>query len=130
MRFLRTHPRLRCEVAQCGCVYVLARSQFPALGVCCGSKTEVSGLALHVRFTLGCRHRQPAPACLFGAMNGLMQRSKWHFYSISSSARPLSASGTVMPSALAVLRLMISSTFVALWTGRSPGFAPLRIFPV
>src|SRR5258708_39757084 len=63
-------------------------------------------------------------------MNGLMRRSKWHFYSISSSARPLSARGTVIPSAFAVLRLIISSTLVDLWTGRSPGFAPLRIFPV
>jgi hypothetical protein len=42
-------------------------------------------------------------------------------YSITSSARPINASGTVMPSALAVLRLMISSTFVACWTGRSAG---------
>ena len=46
-------------------------------------------------------------------MNGLMQRSKWHFYSISSSARPLRG-GTAMPSALAVLRLTINSTLVAL----------------
>src|SRR6266851_1488808 len=36
-----------------------------------GSKTEVSGLARHVRFTLRCRHRQPAPACPFGARLGL-----------------------------------------------------------
>jgi hypothetical protein len=68
--------------------------------------------------------------CPKSAMNGLMQRSKWHFYSISSSARPLSASGTAMPSAFAVLRLIISSTLVDLWTGRSRGLAPLRIFPV
>jgi hypothetical protein len=27
-------------------------------------------------------------------MNGLMQRSKWHFYSISSSARASSVGGT------------------------------------
>jgi hypothetical protein len=33
-----------------------------------GPKTEVSGLARHVRFTLRCRHRQPAPACPFGAI--------------------------------------------------------------
>jgi hypothetical protein len=33
-------------------------------------------------------------------------------HSITSSARPMSGSGTVRPSALAVLRLMISSTFV------------------
>jgi len=62
------------------------------------------------------------------AMNG--PAHKLHFYSINSSARPLSESGTVMPSALAVLRLIMSSTLVTLWTGRSPGFAPLRIFPV
>src|ERR1700681_4567354 len=36
----------------------------------CGSKTKVSGLARHVRFTLRCRHRHPAPACPFGANNG------------------------------------------------------------
>ena len=32
-----------------------------------GSKTEVPGFARHVRFTLRSRHRQPAPACPFGA---------------------------------------------------------------
>jgi hypothetical protein len=35
-----------------------------------GSKTEVSGLARHVRFTLRSIHRQPAPAYPFGAKNG------------------------------------------------------------
>jgi hypothetical protein len=40
-----------------------------------GSKTEVSELARHVRFTLRCRHRQPAPACPFGA-NSDMIRSR------------------------------------------------------
>jgi len=33
-----------------------------------GSKTEVSGHARHVRFTLRSRHRQPAPACPFDAI--------------------------------------------------------------
>ena len=60
----------------------------------------------------------------------LMHRSKRHLYSITSSARPLNVSGTVMPSAVAVLRLMYSSTFVACWTGKSAGFSPLRIRPV
>ena len=32
-----------------------------------GTKTEVSGLARRVRFTHRSRHRQPAPACPFGA---------------------------------------------------------------
>jgi hypothetical protein len=38
--------------------------------------------------------------------------------------------GTARPSVLAVLRLTISSIFVACWTGRSPGFSPLRIRPI
>src|SRR5262249_1432936 len=50
-------------------------------------------------------------------------------HSITSSARPISGSGTVMPSALAVLRLMISSTFVDCWTGKSAGLSPLRTLP-
>jgi hypothetical protein len=56
--------------------------------------------------------------------------SERHLYSITSSARPESGSGTVMPSALAVLRLTISSTFVDCTTGRSAGFSPLRMRPV
>jgi len=57
-------------------------------------------------------------------------RGKRHRYSITSSARPSSEFGTVRPSVLAVLRLRISSTFVACCTGRSEGFSPLRIRPV
>ena len=41
-----------------------------------------------------------------------------------------SGSGTVRPSALAVLRLMINSTFVSCCTGKSAGFSPLRMRPV
>src|SRR5262245_32077817 len=52
------------------------------------------------------------------------------FHSITLSARPRSESGIVRPSALAVLRLMISSTLVVDWTGKSAGFSPLRIRPV
>src|SRR6516165_1255189 len=52
------------------------------------------------------------------------------FHSITSSARPRSGNGIVRPSVLAVLRLMISSTFVDCTTGRSSGFSPLRIRPV
>ena len=51
-------------------------------------------------------------------------------HSITSSARATSVGETVRPSALAVLRLMNSSTFVACATGRSVGFSPLRIRPV
>ena len=51
-------------------------------------------------------------------------------YSITSSARPIKVLGTVMPSALAVLRFMMSSTLVACCTGRSAGLSPLRTRPV
>ena len=47
-------------------------------------------------------------------------------HSITSSALASSGSGIVSPSALAVLRLMINSTFVACWTGMSAGFSPLK----
>jgi len=47
-------------------------------------------------------------------------------HSITSSARARRAGGMARPSAWAVLRLMTSSTFVACWTGRSAGLAPLR----
>jgi hypothetical protein len=50
---------------------------------------------------------------------GLMHCSNERPYSITSSARPSSVSGKVMPSALAVLRLTNSSTFVTCCTGRS-----------
>ena len=49
------------------------------------------------------------------------------FYSISWSARRRKDSEIVSPSALAVLRLMISSNFVGCWMGRSEGLAPFKI---
>src|SRR6266849_1028178 len=55
-------------------------------------------------------------ACPKRAMNGLMRRSKRHLYSITLSARPSSEGGTERPSALAVLRLTISSDFVGACT--------------
>src|SRR5215467_5986992 len=51
----------------------------------------------------------------------------WRTHSITSSARARSVGGTSRPSALAVLRLMNSSTFVTCWTGKSAGFSPLRM---
>jgi hypothetical protein len=48
-------------------------------------------------------------------------------YWITSSAMANSVSGMVRPSALAVFRLMTSSSFVDCWTGRSAGFSPLRM---
>src|SRR5262245_28580542 len=50
-------------------------------------------------------------------------------HSMTSSARASSLSGTVRPSAFAVLRLMTSSNLVGCRTGRSAGFSPLRTRP-
>jgi hypothetical protein len=50
-------------------------------------------------------------------------------HSITSSAVASSLSGTVRPSAFAVLRLITNSSFVACMTGRSAGFSPLRMRP-
>ena len=50
-----------------------------------------------------------------------------HRYSMTWSARSSSNGGIVRPSAFAVFRLMTSSNFVGCSTGRSAGFAPLRI---
>jgi hypothetical protein len=58
------------------------------------------------------------------AQSRLNATSRLRPYSITSSARPITGSGTLMPSALAALRLIISSTFVACWIGRSAGLAP------
>jgi hypothetical protein len=54
----------------------------------------------------------------------------WHRpYSITSSATESSVGGTAKPSAFAVLRLITNSNLVVWTTGRSAGFAPLRILP-
>src|SRR6516162_1079835 len=48
-------------------------------------------------------------------------------HSITSSAEACRVRGTVRSSVFAVLRLMTSLNLVGCWTGRSAGFAPLRI---
>ena len=70
---------------------------------------------------------EPEPA-IAGYRNGWDHRSsKRYLYSITSSAPTKSLSGTVRPSAFAVLRLMNRSNLVGCSTGRSDGCAPLRI---
>jgi hypothetical protein len=51
-------------------------------------------------------------------------------HSITSSARAIRVGRTVMPSALAVLRLSTNSNFVGCITGNSAGLAPLSTRPV
>ena len=48
-------------------------------------------------------------------------------HSITSSARASSVGGMMTPSAFAVFKLITSSNLVGRSTGRSPGFAPLKI---
>src|SRR6516162_9450202 len=48
-------------------------------------------------------------------------------HSITSSAWARIRGGTVSPSASAVFRLTTSLNVTGCWTGRSPGFVPLRI---
>ncbi len=49
------------------------------------------------------------------------------FYSITSSASARSFGGILSPSALATTTLMTSSNLLGISTGKSPGFAPLRM---
>ena len=65
--------------------------------------------------------------CPLSAKSRLMHRSKQPLYSITLLALVSNVGDTVRPSALAVLRLITSSNFVVSWTGRSPGFSPLRM---
>src|SRR5262245_43693656 len=90
-----------------------------------GSKADMCGAKRHVRFTPESGHVQRNRACLLRANSGHAA-----CYSITSSARPISVLGTVMPSALAVLRLMTNANLVACTTGNSAGFSPLRTLPV
>src|SRR5262245_7935073 len=51
------------------------------------------------------------------------------FHSITSSVRASSVAGPLRPRVLAVWALMTSSNFDVCTTGRSAGFAPLRMRP-
>ena len=58
-----------------------------------GSKAKCSAKG-HVRFTPESGHVQCTSPCPLSANSGLMQRSKQHLYSITSSARASSNGGT------------------------------------
>src|SRR5262245_7226557 len=89
--------------------------------------------AAQARQTAGARHERTlcAVACsrLFGLGSrvlGACPRCALRAYWITSSARRSRDGGIVIPSALAVLRLIISSYFVGSSTGKSAGLAPFR----
>ena len=82
---------------------------------------SINSTGLPAAFTAAAKSRVPiADSCIAAK----------HCYSNTSSARPISVFGMVRPRALAVFRLMYSSTLVACWTGRSAGLSPLRTRPV
>jgi hypothetical protein len=91
-----------------------------------GQKAKFSLRANVFRFAPESGHRALQSACLFRATSGLMHRSK-QLYSITSSARESSVGGTVRRSAFAVFKLITNSNLVGCSTGRSAGFAPLKI---
>src|SRR5437660_11908049 len=72
---------------------------------------------------VGCRRLFGKALASCAPAHGLPHNAYW----ITSSARRSRDGGIVIPSALAVLRLMINSNFVGCSTGRSAGLAPLRI---
>src|SRR5262249_28332325 len=78
----------------------------------------------HLRWLLRARRERP---CGRAAEHGDELAT---FHSITSSAATCRLSGTVSPSALAVLRFIRSSNLVGCKTGKSAGFSPLRIRPV
>src|SRR6516165_4725048 len=82
-----------------------------------GSKADKASCLDFVRFTPESRQAARASECPLCANSNRRQRSKIRAYSITSSARASSVGGSVMPRTLAVIRLMISSTFTACWTG-------------
>ena len=69
-----------------------------------GDVCDMSALPPTTAVMMQCRERQKS------ANFRLMHRSKLHPYSITSSARPTSERGRVMPKVLAGLRLINSST--------------------
>src|SRR5262249_57002560 len=70
-------------------------------------------------------HRQrPAGSCRRRAADEHDELTALH--SSTRSARAMTVGGTVMPSPLATVRLMLSSNVVGCCIGRAEGFAPLR----
>jgi hypothetical protein len=85
---------------------------------------------LKVRFPPNNDRTADAVLCQLCANSGLMQCSKQHLYSITSSAVASSVCGITRLSAVALLRLMTKSNLVGCKTGSSEGFIPAKILPV
>src|ERR1700733_4763088 len=93
---------------------------FAGANVRAGQKARYALRAVF-RFAFESGHVATAAAFPFRATSGLVQCSKWHRYSITSSARARKDSRMVGPSALAVFRLTTRSNLVGCSTGRPFG---------
>src|SRR6516165_9987506 len=93
------------------------------LDICIAYEERTNSIDL--RLLLRPRHERPRRR----AAEQSDERATFHLrdHSITSSARASTLAGISMPSAFAVLRLITSSYLVGACTGRSAGFAPLRM---
>ena len=91
-------------------------------------QNRISSLRGYVfRFAPESGHRAMRSACPFRATTGLMHRSNYQYYSITSSAWTSRSGGMVIPSAFPVLRLINNSNLVGCSIGKSAGLAPRAI---
>src|SRR6516165_5548887 len=127
--------------------YVVAGPALVELGVDARRPTTFSQLLaegaharLHFRVYRRVRHQNSDPAHPLALLRACRERPRGGraaehrdelapFHSITSSASCWRCRGTSRPSALAVLRLITSSNLLDWKTGKSAGFAPLRICP-
>ena len=105
-------------------------SEFPRLrAIAAARKTDVASLAKEsVEALVASEERPGDSAGLALELEDLQNYRPLH--SITSSAATCRLTGTVSPSALAVLRFITSSNLVGCTTGKSAGFSPLRMRPV
>jgi hypothetical protein len=83
--------------------------------------------ALPLRADVGADIVEPPVSVITGREQLQQTNVRQCGYSITSSASESRLSEILMPSAFAVLRLITVSNLVGCRTGRSAGFAPLRI---
>src|SRR5262249_49734375 len=103
---------------------------------------ECGGKGLSFLVALDMHHQQPDPPHALALLRPRRERPRScraaqqrdelapAAHSITSSASESTSGGMESPSALAVLRLITRSNFPGCRTGRSAGFAPLRMLAV
>src|SRR5205823_3288501 len=106
----------------------LQKSRHTHLRLCvvCGRGHEHTDTA-HPRGLLRARRQRPGGSRAAEEGDKLASLHGFASYSITSSARTSTISGTWRPSAFAVFMLSTVSYLVGSCTGRSAGFSPLRI---